>query len=161
MARCSLLWRAVCQKLILARPSLIWQAQRDAAGAAPAETPAAPQAPLLQSAKPKAAAGCFGFCGGAVDEEVAVPSPITVGERDVALMPARTAVPPPAHLDKAQGGNPLLELVDGFAWVPLKVGVRRAPLLEALTASGAFDNQEVCTAIAVEMCALDVGAAAQ
>ena len=46
-------------------------------------------------------------------------------------------------------GNPLLELIDGFAWMPLKVGARRIDLLEALTASGAFDNETVCVTVAM------------
>ena len=54
-------------------------------------------------------------------------------------------MPAPAHLDKRQGGNPLLELVDCYAWMPLRIKAKRSELLEALTASGGFDNEEVCT----------------
>jgi hypothetical protein len=59
----------------------------------------------------------------------------------------------------AHDGTVMLELVDGFAWMPLKVPAKRVELLEALTASGAFDHQEVCTTVATEMCALDKCAA--
>ena len=52
-------------------------------------------------------------------------------------------MPAPAHLDKRQGGNPLLELVDCYAWMPLRIKAKRSELLEALTASGGFDNEEV------------------
>ena len=92
---------------------------------------------------------------------------VEVDEEAVEMVPERTAKPPPARnarseLRASQPGHDssvLLELVDGFAWMPLKVPAQRVELLEALTASGAFDNAEVCTTVAAEMCALDKGAA--
>ena len=69
---------------------------------------------------------------------------MTLGAKAVSLLPPRSAAPAPAHLDASLGGNPLLELVDGLAWMPLKVGGQRAELLELLTGSGALDNVQVC-----------------
>ena len=43
--------------------------------------------------------------------------------------------------------------------MPLRHAAKRAAMLEALTASGAFDNAAVCTLIAQEMCEIDVPAA--
>jgi hypothetical protein len=120
--------------------------------------------------EPEACCGCFGGGGarggdGARGEaggggeggtEMAM-----VGGSSVVVMPKRSAVPPPPHLDTGQGGNPLFELVDCFAWLPLRHAARRAELLEALTASGGFDNADVCNLVAREMCELDAASASR
>ena len=41
--------------------------------------------------------------------------------------------------------------MDGFAWMALRVGARRSELLEVLTASGSFDNPQVCMYMYVYM----------
>lgn len=95
---------------------------------------------------PPPASGGGGCCGGGAAEVVETKAATPVD--NVVLVPPRSAFPAPAHLDSDQGGNPLLELVDGFAWMPLKIAKRRAELLEALAASGAFDNVQVNDIIA-------------
>ena len=126
--------------------------------------------------------GGWPCCGGGASE-VEVTKPLrTVDEKDVSVLPMRSAAqqqqrepqePPgvgsgasagsaaPAHLVARSGGNPLFELVDGLAWMPLKVSRRRVAMLEGLTASGALDNSRVCELIAREMCALDAVAASE
>ena len=101
-----------------------------------------------------------GCCGGEPEAEVASPAPqpaVQLPQQAAKVMAPRTANK--KRTSTGEASNPLLELVDSFAWMPLQIGAKRVELLEALTGSGAFDNPEVCLIVADEMCALDVAAA--
>ena len=96
-----------------------------------------------------------------VDDIELVPQRSGTSNQELQLPAAMAAMAAMGSSAVVPMGGVLQHLVDGLAWMPLRIGAKRVELLEALTAGGGFDNPQVCCTVAEEMCGMDAASAVE